>query len=30
MNYEITDKRLYEAIYKFIDDEFIDDNLDYD
>jgi len=30
MNYEITDKRLYEAIYKFINDEFTDDNLDYD
>jgi hypothetical protein len=30
MNYEITDKRLYDAIYKFINDEFTDDNLDYD
>ena len=30
MNYEITDKRLYEIIYKFINNEFVSDNLDYE
>lgn len=30
MKYEITDSRLHEAIFKFIDDEFIDDNLEWD
>ena len=30
MDYVITNEKLYSVIYKFIDSEFTDDNLDYD